>query len=405
MLKFLRQLKKSLSPVASAGGGGGWFPLIRESSSGAWQRSEPVEVDTTLTHSAVFACVSAIAQDIAKLPIHVAERKAGVWAATSSQYDNLLRKPNPYQNRGQFVQSWLTSKLLHGNTYALKRRDTAGRTIALHILDAPSVEPLVSDDGAVFYRLKASKLAGIAADVVVPAREIIHDRGLTPWHPLVGVSPLTAAGLAASQGLAIQATATTFFKNGARPGVVMTAPGRIEPETAKRLKEHWDQNYTGDNAGKVAVLGDGLKPEFLSLNPVDSQLIEQMGYTAQDVCRAFRVPAWKIGAGPAAPYTSSEATNLQYLSDCLQAHIEALELCLDDGLDLPVTQRTEFDETALLRTDTKTRTEVLTSAIQGKLMTINEARAREGLPPVDGGDVILQQMQDVPMGQADEVTQ
>lgn len=387
--------EKALSPVSSSSGAGagGWFPLIHESTPGAWQRSEPVEIDTALTHSAVFACVSLIAQDIAKLPVHIAQRNDGVWANTAHPLDALLRRPNPYQNRAQFLQSWMSAKLLHGNAYALKRRDGAGRIAALHLLNPYAVTPLIADDGAVFYRLKAADLARVHEDVTVPAREIIHDRGLAPHHPLVGLSPLSAAGLAASQGLAIQSTATNFFRNGARPGVVLTAPGSISPETAQRLKEHWEAKYTGKNAGNVAVLGDGLKPEFLSLNPVDSQLIEQLGYTAQDVCRAFRVPAWKIGAGPAAPYTGVEAMTLAYYTDCLQGLIESLELALDDGLDLPPDQRTELELSDLLRMDTSTRYEAYSKAIGAGWLAPNEARRKEGLAPVEGGDTPYLQQQ------------
>lgn len=377
-------------------GSGGWFPLVRESSPGAWQRGETIEVETALSHSAVHACVSLIASDIGKLPIRITEKQGGgYWAPITHRYDGLLRRPNQYQNRSQFIISWMGSKLLHGNSYTLKRRDAQGKVIALHVLDPKTVVPLVADDGSIFYQLKAAQLPGIAEDVVVPAREIIHDRGLTPFHPLVGVSPLQAAALAANQGIAIQRTSSKFFENGAQPSGILTAPGRIDPETADRLKAHWDANFTGENAGKTAVLGDGLKYEAMSTTPIDAQLVEQMGFTAQDVCRAFRVPAWKIGAGPTAPYSSSEATNLQYLSDCLQSHIEALELCIDDGLDLQAMQRVELDESALLRLDTKTRHDVLASDVRAGLLTLNEARAELNRAPVEGGDSIYRQLQDV----------
>lgn len=390
--------KKALQPVSS--GSNGWFPLVRESAPGAWQQGVTVEVDTAVSHSAVYACVSLIANDIAKLPINIAENKGNYWTPVPHEFNALLRKPNHYQNRMQFVVQWISSKLLHGNTYALKARDNRGRVVALYVLDPKTVTPLVADDGAVFYCLKTNKLAGLALpDVTVPAREIIHDRFNCFFHPLVGLSPLTAAGLAASHALTIQNSSNTFFQNGSRPGGILTAPGAIDSDTARRLRQHWIDNYSGPNSGKVAVLGDGLKFEQMAVNAADAQLIEQLAFDAQDVCRAFHVPAWKIGAGPSAPYTSSEATNLQYLSDCLQAHIESLELALDDGLELPPTLRTELDESSLLRLDTATRASVLATEINAGLLTINEARASQGRAPVAGGDVIYRQMQDQPLAQ------
>lgn len=388
--------QKALQPVSTRG----WFPVVQESSAGAWQRSEPIVVETSLSHSAVFACVNLVSSDVAKLPISITRRTGNYWSPITHEYSRLLRKPNGFQNRLQFVQTWIASKLIFGNTYVLKQRDNRGRIIALHVLDPKTVRPMIADDGAVFYELKANNLFGIAADVTVPAREIIHDRGLAPFHPLIGLSPLQAAAAATTQGLAIQHNSAKFFQNGAQPGGILTAPGQISPETAERLRDHWNANYTGANAGKTAVLGDGLKYEAMTLSPVDSLLVEQLNYTAQDVARAFHVPAWKIGAGPSAPYTSSEATNLQYLVDCLQVHVESLELALDDGLDLPEGIRTEFDESSLLRLDTATRMNTLALAVKSGLKTINEARAELNLQPVEGGDEIFRQMQDVPLAPA-----
>src|SRR6185312_14046419 len=110
-------------------------------------------------------------------------------------------------------------------------------------------------------------LSGLHDDknVVVPASEIIHDRMNCLFHPLVGLSPIYAAGLAATQGLHIQGNSATFFKNGSNPGGVLTAPGAISDETAARLKAAWATNYSGENAGKVAVLGDGLKYEAMAV--------------------------------------------------------------------------------------------------------------------------------------------
>ncbi|MNU03698.1 Phage portal protein [compost metagenome] len=74
--------------------------------------------------------------------------------------------------------------------------------------------------------------------MVVPAREIIHDTMICLFHPLVGVSPIYACGLAAMQGMAIQDQSAQFFANGSKPSGILTAPKSISDETAQRLKEH-----------------------------------------------------------------------------------------------------------------------------------------------------------------------
>jgi phage portal protein BeeE len=71
----------------------------------------------------------------------------------------------------------------------------------------------------------------------VPASEIVHDIMIPLYHPLVGVSPLHACGSPAMLGSHIQRTSARFFENGARPSGILSAPGKINTDTAKRLKE------------------------------------------------------------------------------------------------------------------------------------------------------------------------
>lgn len=372
----------------------GWYRIL-ESFTGAWQNNVEVNRDTVLTYSAVYACVSLISQDIGKMRVKLMQQMAsGIWKEfTNAAHSPVLRKPNHYQTRVKFFEWWITSKLIFGNTYALKNRDQRGVVTGLYILDPSRVTVLVAPGGDVFYKLATDHLSGLEAEVIVPAREIIHDIMIALFHPLVGVSPIFACGLAATQGVNIQTNSTNFFGNMSRPSGILTAPGAISNETAVRLKTHWDENYKGEFAGKVAVLGDGLKYEPMSVNAVDSQLIEQLKWTAENVCTAFHVPPYKIGIGPMPAYNNIEALNQEYYSQCLQSLIESAEICLDEGLELPSGYGTEFDVDALLRMDTATRYKAHSDAIGGGWLAPNEVRRKEDLDPVEGGDTPYLQVQ------------
>lgn len=384
--------EKGLRPADNRGG---WLGVVREAFAGAWQKNVEVEQDTVLAFSAVFACITLIASDIAKLRLKLVRlTDDGVWEeATSPSFSPVIKRPNHYQNRIQFYETWVLSKLTSGNTYVLKIRDGRGVVIKMFVLDPRRVVPLVGDDGSVFYRLMADNLSTLEEGLTVPASEIIHDRMNCLFHPLVGISPIFACGLAAMQGNAIQNNSARFFQNGSKPGGVLTAPGAIGEDTAKRLKEHWDANFSGDNAGKVAVLGDGLKYESMALSAADSQLIEQLRWSAETVCSAFHVPGYKVGVGSAPTNANAEVSNQAYYSDCLQSLIEAAELCLDEGLELPTPYGTEFDLDGLLRMDTPTLFKANNDAVGGGWMKPNEARRRAGLAPVEGGDSPMIQQQ------------
>ena len=401
---------KSLAPVDSRGGG--WHPLVREPYSGAWQRNDELTVDTQLTHYAVFACITLIAADIGKLRIKlVAKDEDGIWSETeSAAYSPVLRKPNRFQSHIQFKEHWITSKLSRGNTYVLKQRDGRGVVTALYILNPDRVTPLVAPDGSVYYRLKRDDLSGVNTDeVVVPAREIIHDRMNCLFHPLVGISPLYASALAAGQGLSIQSQSRKFFEKGARPSGVLTAPTEISQEVATRLKEYWEAEYSGNNAYKVAVLGDGLTYEPMTMTAVDSQMVEQLKMSAEIVCATFHVPAFKVGLGTIPAGQKVEDLNAIYYSDCLQSPIEAMELCLDEGLGIgegvKVEGRvlgTELDLDDLLRMDTPTLMKTWGEGVGFGLVAPNEGRRRFQLKPVAGGETPYLQQQNFSLAALDQ---
>lgn len=381
-------------------GRGGWLSLVRESYGGAWQQSVTISADRVMTNHAVWACMTLIAGDIAKLGVRlVAKDSNGIWTETESpSFSPVLRKPNGFQTRIQFWENWMLSKLSTGNAYVLKRRDNRGVVVALYVLDPTRVTPLVSDDGQVFYQLASDNIAGIeGANIIVPASEIIHDRYNCLYHPLVGLSPVYANGLAATQGLNIMQDGALFFGNRSLPGGILTAPGAISNETAERLKTSWESNFGGENKGKVAVLGDGLEFQAMRVTATDAQVIEQLKWSAEVVCSTYHVPTYKIGIGQMPSYNNVQALNVEYYSQALQKLIEDAEACMDEGLGLGIDGSTkalgvEFDIDGLLRMDAMTQMDVLDKG--RNYLTPNEGRRRINLGPKEGGDSVYRQQQD-----------
>lgn len=382
-------------------GRGGWWSVIRESFLGAWQRNVEVNMDTVLTYSAVFSCITLIASDIAKLCLRlVKEDEDGIWSEFDSpSFSPFLRKPNRYQTTAKYVEQYMVSKLVHGNVYVLKQRDNRDVVVAGYILDPTRVTPLVATDGSVYYELKRDDLSGLPNDkVTVPASEIIHDTMVSLYHPLVGLSPIYACGLAAMQGLAIQRNSNKLFTQGGIPGGVLTAPGAISDATARRLADYWNTNFTGDNVGKVAVLGDGLKYEGMAFKAVDMQLIEQLKWTGETVCSCFHVPAYMVGIGPPPPYANIGPLVQQYYEQCLQSLIKNFEDHHDQGLGLGPqfgnSYGVEFDIDDLIWMDAETKTKAASDSIGSGGMSPDEARKRYfGLGKVEGGNTPYLQQQ------------
>lgn len=388
--------KKALQSVQP--GGGGWFRVM-ESFAGAWQHNVTVDYETVVFNPAIFACETLIRSDIAKLRVKLVQRNAdGIWLEVDNYTYRVLSRPNHFQTRIQFFEDWLGSKLRTGNAYILKERDAGGNVVAMYVLDPRRVTPMVADNGDVFYQVMQDRLAGVG-NVMVPAREMIHDRYNTqPGYPLMGVSPLLAAGMSGTLGSVIQKQAAKFFENGARPGGILSAPGEISDETATRLKEYWTTNFTGNNAGKIAVLGDGLKYEAMAATAVDSQLAEQWKLTAEVIASCYHVPPFKIGVGATPSYNNVQSLNIEYHNTALQVLIESIELLLDEALGLKgeigsgTSLGVEIEIDGLLRMDSGAQYDVLEKA--KNVLTLNERRAKVERPGLDGGDTIFMQQQD-----------
>lgn len=387
-----RRQKATPAPVMPRRGS---WKTVLESYAGAWQQNVEVKYDSVLANHADFACRTLIASDIAKLPVKLVQHLGNdVWKETTNPaYSPVLRKPNHFQTRIQFVESWVLSKLQKGNTYVLKHRDGRGVVKQLFVLDPDLVTPLVSTDGSVFYELRTDELAGMPETVTVPAREIIHDRFNCMFHPLVGTSPIYAGGLASMQGLAIQNNSTLFFQNGSQPGGILSAANEIDDADAIRLKEYFDTEFGGKNRGKVAVVGGGLTYHAVSAKATDSQLIEQLKWSADVVCSTYHVPPYKIGMGTPPSTANVQASNMEYYSSCLQVLIEAIELCLDEGLGMDgLNLGAMFDTKELLRMDTATQFDV--AAKSKGMATLDEQRQMIGLDKITGGGTIYLQQQD-----------
>jgi HK97 family phage portal protein len=383
--------KKSHSSVNS---GSGWTPLFGGGFHANFQNDVKYSNEDLAAHPAVFSCISLIAQDIGKMGVLLKQQKGNIKATVPIPKDFVvLKKPNHYQTWQQFLEFWMICRKLRGNVYVFKVRDVFGRVVRLVLLNPDLVKPLVSDDGQVLYQLSADRLNG-TENIIVPASEIIHDRENCLFHPLVGLPAITAYGLSSGLGLNILKNSKNLFGNMSRPSGLISAPGPISPEKAKQAGDTWNENYSGQNVGKTAVLGDGLTYQSISMTAEDSQTIEQLKMSNEIICSVLHVPAFKVGYGTIPAGQKVGDLNEIYFSDCLQSPVEAIENLLDEAFDLKSNNLEVFlDVDALIRMDKETQMNIQERGVKSAIFTPNEARQAFNLEPITGGDTVYMQQQ------------
>lgn len=342
----------------------------------------PVSAQTALKISTVWACVRLIAETIASLPLVVYQRRAdgGRSEATNHPLFDLLHdQPNRYQTAFEFREMMTGHALLRGNAYAKIEpgpRGFADQLIPLHP-DRVIVEQLKSPDAAPRYRYKVEGL-GTFNDT-----DILHLRGLS-GDGITGIDPITYARESFGLTLAGERYGARFFRNDARPSVVLKHPKELKGEAAKRLAASWNQNHGGENIHGTAVLEEGMDLVTVGVEPRNAQFLELREFQAEDACRWFRVPPHMVGLTSKATTWGSgiEQMSIGFVVYTLLPWLKRWEQAISRDLILvPQTYFVEHIVTALLRGDAKARYETYEIARRTGIMNPNEARALENMNP------------------------
>jgi HK97 family phage portal protein len=342
------------------------------------------------------ACVSIRSQDLAKLPIHVYRKRAdgGSEIVEKHPVEKLLRKPNRWQTRFEFMEQMQASFLLKGNAYAAIVRDNRGRPVELVPINSDRVMLYEATDGSLFYKVisqTAFEKASLASfGELISSDDMLHLRWLSQ-NSVLGLSRIGLVRDAIGLSLALEDFSSTLFASGARPGGVLATDKKLSDETFSRIKSQWQDRYGGaGNAGKTALLEEGLKWEPLSMTAVESQTVEARRIQIEQIATAFDVPLHRLGISDARSDAALTAHQM-YLNNVLSSDAERWEAKLEDifgmedeGLCI------DFSLDYFNRADRQTRFNALRTGIVGGFLTINEARQSEDLTKVPGGDVILQ---------------
>ncbi|WP_082653074.1 phage portal protein [Aureimonas sp. AU22] len=357
--------------------------------------------------AATWACVQLIAGTIASLPLMVYRTDAqGIRRVAKDHplYFVLHDSPNFDQTAVDFWEVMAASLELEGNAYADITRRAGGVINSLTPIRPDLVKARRRDDGSIEYEWTEN-----GSRVVRRGEDVLHIRGPL-GDALSGASTLSVCRSVFEGAVHADVAAASMFRNGVNPSgilstsdtVRLTGPQRQELEDKLRTK------YMGSiRQGTPMLLDGGLKWVPLSINPVDAQMLESRKFSGEQICTVFGVPPAMVGFGDKASNwgTGKEVDVLGFQKFTLRKRLKRIEQALTKQLVSLAERRAqgitiEFNLEGLLRGDTASRYEAHERAIGMGLMTRNECRALENLPPVDGGDVITVQMQDIPLAQA-----
>lgn len=336
--------------------------------------------------SAVYACVQAIAETTASLPLILFKRNGDDRERASDHplYRVLHDMANPEQTALEFREYMQACVLLRGNAYARIVRGYDGQVRELWPLNPDTVQVRRTPAGLVYDYTKDGVLTRLLAHEVLHLRHRLGDDGV------LGVSPIAAARGVVELALSEQEHGRNTFTNGAKLLGVLKFPGKLKPEQRTAIATSWASQYAGGaNAGRTAVLDEGVDFQALSMSLEDAQWIEARKFSVIEVCRLFRVPPVIVQSMEEANYSNSVELSRQFITLSLRRHLVAWEQAIAKQLLTEAGRRSYFAEhqvEGLLRGDSANRAAFYSSGIASGWMLKSEARKLENLPAIEGID-------------------
>ena len=349
--------------------------------------------------TAVYSCVRILAEAIAGLPLHLYTYKddGGKEKAIGHPLYLLLHdEPNPEMSSFVFRETLMTHLLLWGNAYAQIIRNGKGEVVALYPLMPNRMTVDRDSSGQLFYSYQMNNTDAPtmkAGTVILKPSDVLHIPGLG-FDGLVGYSPIAMAKNAIGLAIATEEYGAKFFANGATPGGLLEYPGTVKDPD--RVRESWNKGFSGSqNAGKVAILEEGMKYTPISIAPEQAQFLETRKFQINEIARIFRVPPHMVGDLEKSSFSNIEQQSLEFVKYTLDPWVVRWEQSLSRALFTPEEKKRyffKFNVEGLLRGDYQSRMNGYATARQNGWMSANDIRELENLdriPAEDGGDLYL----------------
>ena len=379
-MSILNNIKNLFIAKSTQGDSGAIDSIVAGLSSG-----QTITEQTALTLSTVWACTSLVSETIGTLPLHIYKKTAnGRERADDYQLSYILRnKPNTKSTSSVLWQSTVASMLLRGNGI-LKKLTVGNKLVGLQFMPYDKLQIRLDFEGnAEYYEIQSRGIS-----VKIPNKDIVRIPNFTidgNW----GLSTITYGAKMFANSLNGMDSANNMFEKGLLQTVAFKTDKRIRGDQREDFRKSFEQYSGAMNSGKAILLEDGMDVKTVSLNPKDAQLLESRAFSVEEICRWFRVDPSMIGHGNAVSNwgTGLEQKMIGFLTFTLRPILTRIEQAINNEL-IPLEDRgiyyAEFSIDGLLRGDSTARATFFREMVNAGIMTRDEVRKLENLPPLGG---------------------
>lgn len=352
-----------------------------------------VTPDTARQCPEVDACVGLIENTLASVPLNLFKRVSDDESERQSEHPlhKLLHDaPNEFQTSMEFRQQMEGWRQTHANAYARVYWRGDGMPSALVPMHPTTCRGFRLDNGKVAYRYRPPN--GGSVETLMPS-EVLHLRD-SPFmrDGISGESRVVRHKETIGRVLATSEYMSRFFSGNAIPKALLKPNQPMSPEAMVAAVEQFERKHGGlSNSHRVGALPNSMELIKLGIDNDAAQMIEAYTAGVQSIARIWGVPLHMIGelSKSTSWGTGIEQQSIGFVVYYMRPRFVAWEQALNRTLMSEATRQNhyfEFNADGLLRGDFKTRMEGYALLIQWGVVTINEVRRRENLPPVKGGN-------------------
>lgn len=357
-----------------------------------WGASDQLDVYSKSSY--VYTCVRLRAEKVGMAEFELHDRRGNL--IEEHPIIKLLNRPNLYQNKNEFFETYQMHKDLTGSVFVLIIRDGEGTPVELHTLRPDAVKILHDEAGLIIgyeYNVNGTK-------TIYKADDVFFSLSPSPLSPFIGHSPLTPGQLSVDTEMQFSQYQANVLKNGGRvEGVFMFKGEMLTEDQQEKIQEDFSHHFAGaEQGGKPLVLSGDADYKNLGLTPTELSYLESKKMTRDDILLLYRVPKALVAQTDGVNYANAKMAKSIFLSEVIKPLLDGLSNKLNEFLVPEELTLSFIDPTP---EDIDVELKKIESGLQNHYMTINEAREARGLDRVPDGDDLLLPFNLVPLGQAE----
>nr|WP_207716629.1 phage portal protein [Clostridium beijerinckii] len=348
--------------------------------------------DIEMKESTYFSCIKIISESIAKCTLQVKKEteKGEELAKEHYLYDKLRIRPNDYMSAIDCYKAFVALSKHWGHSGLFIDRQGS----KINGLYPVKITNVTIDNAGLIKSIKGNKILwdfeGVEGEIgSCFDKDIIMLRDFT-MDGIKGKANRSILSESLDSSLKSQNYLNKLFSNGLTNKIVVQLTSDIKEERElKKVQEKFDRIYT--NNGRVFTIPAGYNVQPMNLSLSDAQFTELRKLSKEEIASSFQVPLSKLGIMRDTA-VSEEQDNIKFLTDCLLIIFEQIEQEMDWKL-LTQTEREmgykiRFNINVLLRTDSKTQSEVISTYVKNGVYDLDYARDILGVQKI-GGELII----------------